>query len=464
MSGIEGLTADHTSRMAEYAERWAQIGLCTDPADRPRAEAAIRDMYQQGGLEPPKKIVWCGSPLSQGLTCSLLLERKLMLKEGDTFEWSARGHFWSSVGYNVNHEVRDSIWYKVRNSFIDDMYQRSAKARIMHRIWNDVGDSVGGSVGVVGFTVGAGPRETDFLHETPGGVVRIIWACNRDSARNIPWFGTRDGAWGGIFDSMWGSVWDSIGDSIQDNRDTIRARTEEYDRRGYLDWHDARVRDRAAYTSGVFGAHEASWLAVYRYFHDVLNLTDQTAKLSGLWELAQSAGWAVPHRYICWVSERHHFLTRDDRGRLHSLTGPACAYPDGWAIHAVHGVRVPAFVVERPAEISVQKIDAEKNVEVRRVMIDRYHHGEEINGAAAFMRDAGGERLDHDEHHGTLWRRNVPGDEPIVMVEVVNATTEPDGSWKRYWLRVDPRCQTAREAVAWTFGMTPEEYAPIHET
>jgi hypothetical protein len=61
---------------------------------------------------------------------------------------------------------------------------------------------------------------------------------------------------------------------------------------------------------------------------------------------------------------------------------------------------------------------------------------------------------------------------------VVNSTRETDGSFKRYWLRVDPQirplladnrfgvqqCPTARNAVASTFGMTGEEYAPLVET
>jgi len=138
-----------------------------------------------------------------------------------------------------------------------------------------------------------------------------------------------------------------------------------------------------------------------------------------------------------------------------------------------HGVMVPAFVILKPDLITIAHIDRETNAEVRRVMIERYRHGEEIHGAAAFIRDAGGERLDHDERYGTLWRRNFfrrvnderrQDDEPIVMIEVVNRTREPDGSFKRYWLRVPPTMRTAREAVAWTFNMPAEQYAPERET
>ena len=38
------------------------------------------------------------------------------------------------------------------------------------------------------------------------------------------------------------------------------------------------------------------------------------------------------------------------------------------------------------------------------------------------------------------------------VVEVVNATPEPDGSYRHYFLQVPPGVRTAREAVAWTFG------------
>jgi hypothetical protein len=44
---------------------------------------------------------------------------------------------------------------------------------------------------------------------------------------------------------------------------------------------------------------------------------------------------------------------------------------------------------------------------------------------------------DHDERFSTLWRRNVPDDEPIVVIEVVNSTPEPNGRRRHYWLRAD---------------------------
>lgn len=60
MPRIEKLTPAQETRLAEFCEKWTRIGLNTDPADRPRAEAGIRSAYRAAGLAEPERIVWCG--------------------------------------------------------------------------------------------------------------------------------------------------------------------------------------------------------------------------------------------------------------------------------------------------------------------------------------------------------------------------------------------------------------------
>jgi hypothetical protein len=141
---------------------------------------------------------------------------------------------------------------------------------------------------------------------------------------------------------------------------------------------------------------------------------------------------------------------------LHNDAGPAIAFRDGWALYYVHGVRVTRQIVERPETLTVAQIAGEANVEVRRVMIDRFGQDRYLTAAGA--------RQVHTDDWGTLWRVDFPDDESLVMVEVLNATAEPDGSFKTYFLRVDPLCRTAREAVAWTFAETADDYQPAMQT
>ncbi len=181
------------------------------------------------------------------------------------------------------------------------------------------------------------------------------------------------------------------------------------------------------------------------------------ALLALLAEIRASSGPALVLKDEIVVTERPLVLRLDDRSRPHSADGPAIAYPDGFAAFAWHGVRVPEWFIRTPDRISVNTIDEEPNAEIRRVMIERF-------GAERLIREGQAELVDEDST-GRLWRRAFSGaGEPVVMVEVRNSTPEPDGSRKTYFLRVPPHVRTARDAVAWTFGMTGRDYQPAIES
>lgn len=65
----------------------------------------------------------------------------------------------------------------------------------------------------------------------------------------------------------------------------------------------------------------------------------------------------------------------------------------------------------------------------------------------------------HQDRESRLLRWAFLGDEPIVVVEVVCPSTGQD-----YLLRVPPEVRTCRQAVAWTFGLSADSYAPAQET
>ena len=297
---ITSLTQSQSDRMVEFSDKWIKIGLSTEPANRTEAEAAIKQMYASAGLVQPRKIVWCGSPLSQGLTRSIILTKGV----------------WASVGASVRDSVRDSV-----------------------------------------------------------------------------------GASG-------------------------------------------------------YGQHDANWLAFYEYFRIVCGLDRQTDAFIGHIRQSQSAGWYLPHANICWVSERHHLLLRDEQGRLHCASGPAVMYPDGWAIYAWHGVRVPEHIIEQRDELTVEQIMAEPNTEVRRVMRNLY-------GNDRFLIDAGAKELDASVNHGArLLSLRLPGDP--VDIRMMELTCPSTGS--KYFERVPPDTATAMDGLAWRFQVKPAEYEPTQQT
>ena len=120
------------------------------------------------------------------------------------------------------------------------------------------------------------------------------------------------------------------------------------------------------------------------------------------------------------------------------------------------GVPVDDRIAFRPETITVAEVLAERNAELRRVLLERF-------GFERFMREAGAAVVDQDRDPGgerQLLRLKLEGDEDLVCVSVSCPSTR-----RRYLLRVPPTTRTCRQAVAWTAGFSdPNQYRPLVET
>jgi hypothetical protein len=214
-----------------------------------------------------------------------------------------------------------------------------------------------------------------------------------------------------------------------------------------------RTRLRLALTFADHGQQDAAWLPLFEPYQ--AELSDGPI-LAALAAVAEQVHWWWPFEHIAILCERPTELHLDERGRLHQGDGPALAYKDGLALHRWRGVTIPAEFAQTLANLTPATIRGERNAELRRIMLEHYGH-------ERYIVDSGAEPIQQDEV-GRLWRVALPDDEAITMVEVVNSTAEPDGTFRTYWLRVPPHVNTAKQAVAWTFGLEEQEYAPQIQT
>jgi len=288
--------------------------------------------------------------------------------------------------------------------------------------------------------------------------------------------------------SVRASVHASVADSVHDSlRDLVAASVRASVHDSVADSVGASVRD---ITKAVFSMISQSWHryiggqfwvggwywgspAYVSFFLEVCGLDlskEMNERANAYAATAESACWWWPHCDFVMVCERPVRIERDEQGRLHSLTGKAIEWPDGWGFYRIHGVNVPGEIVEHPERITVSSIDAEANDEVRRIMVDRY-------GGERFLRDSGATKIQQDRY-GTLYVREFTRGQPAVFVHLINSTPEADGTRREFWRRVhpelrplldngqlgEPQAMTAHNAVASTYGMRGEEYAPLVET
>jgi len=151
-----------------------------------------------------------------------------------------------------------------------------------------------------------------------------------------------------------------------------------------------------------------------------------------------------------WLIRKPPILARDAVGHLHNSTGKAVVYRDGWGGYAWHGVIVPERLILAPETLTREDWMNEHDLEVRRVIQERMPN---------FVETVGAQVLDTGER-GTLVAVDLGMDPEGVAhyVHMRDSSTE-----REYYLRVPPEIMRANQAVAWTFGLTEEEYQPEQE-
>ncbi|MEV7462448.1 DUF6745 domain-containing protein [Streptomyces rubiginosohelvolus] len=269
----------------------------------------------------------------------------------------------------------------------------------------------------------------------------------REEVRTRPWADERRRMYDELGPAGWSALWSATGAQLWETTAALAERI----RTGVVADLAPRPQDEGAVRlvllDAVLGQHDAAWLAAFDGHGD---------RLAGLAEVARNAGWWWPYENAVVITERPDVLHRDEAGRLDHGEGPALAYGDGFALHAWRGMPVPAAFLDELSSLTPERIRAEENAELRRVMLEYY-------GYDRYLTESGAEPVHRDET-GILWRIALDGDEDVVMVEVVNSTPEPDGTYRTYWLRVPPATRTAKDGVAWTFGLEGAAYAPVRQT
>jgi hypothetical protein len=156
--------------------------------------------------------------------------------------------------------------------------------------------------------------------------------------------------------------------------------------------------------------------------------------------------WRSPTRIMWYRDGRKHGIDADIYG---SIT------------YYFENIRIPSKyyqAMSNPDLLTVEEVLGHTNQEVRYV-------GMKIVGFDRIMKHKNCKIIHKDEKKGqVLFTISGIFEEPVAYVKVVNSTAEPTGEFKNYFLCVPPEVKSCKEAVAWTFRMTADEYMPSQET
>ena len=204
---------------------------------------------------------------------------------------------------------------------------------------------------------------------------------------------------------------------------------------------------------------DSGWVPFYDYFKRI-SIVEHKLLDKYIEYLKNGVFYTIFLGGAAFLCGRPEYIKRDEQNRLHCEDGPAIRWKDGYCNYFWHGVSVPEKLIERPDEIAKEDLINETNAEVRRGMMEKlgerfyslldvFEVARETMGQGEFAREA------------VLYRSNEPDPVAGEYIQYVQVTCHSTG--RQFTLCVPPNIETPGAAVAWTFGKTESDYAPIVE-
>ncbi len=484
------LLEQHQPELRDLCREYWRYATSSAPADRERLESAIARVYEAHDLQAPH-VMWVDSLLDAkccAAICSFISDPQVHFSMTGAFgRWKGQQgpvlnspllpHSFCGTGLiharrrnrQRNYSVKLEDEYKVllKSQFPTLYTETEAPESVALTIWRTFLQlSMDDDIPYFEWNriVSGAPAPAPFTMFPPRTPIASFTVLDHDSWRNPASAEMLEDA-ARIFHGVFHDIIERFsGEDWLDFWRRYKGQTDRWDLFGpnYLEKSELERAEVDRFLSRIAGLES---LGCFNPLGDALTCAKLQArdvlglapipKAQPLIETVKAGGWWWPFEGICIAIDNPFEVHLDDRHRLHNEDGMAMRFSDMWnGFWSLNGIRVSQEIATR--QFSFADILAERNAEIRRVMINRY-------GLSSFISDSEARKVAEDEF-GILFRKILDGREVVNIVEVINKTPEPDGTFKVYHLLVPPEINTAKEGVAWSFGMTAEEYDPVLES
>jgi len=437
-------TKAHLEAFKAHTKNWKLKAFSTAAIDKPKATAAINALYELDEHEPPL-IVWTQSPLAN-VFAKVLCDEILGLNPEDRV-WNNCSPYddvlWQNIGPNTMASVNN-----VTTSFC--VVNRDGLRKIVKNgeLW-----------GAFGYMDDQGVNACrDFISNGLQDAIRTRTSPNAKEKGENPMC---QAGWADICKTVERSLGVSpseISDDLykQEIKEKFSAcHVNKYPSYGSWDYPENNDVSSASYakrklcsaiSDNTYTQFDMAKLSEYMALFDA-DLIPKTEHFNELHKLCEAAGWVMPHRTVCYVSQRPIVLKVDEIGLPHCEDGPAVMYADGFSLYALHGVTIPKFWTQR--KLSAWEVLNTLNLEQRRVGCELVGWDKIINEVQAELIDK-----DDDPEIGELVKCHMPD---VGMVSFLRVKC---GTGRQFALPVPPEMRTAQQANAWTWGLESGDYTP----
>ena len=440
-------TAEQAAEWSVYRDRWIDISFRTEPMteeEKDLCRGAVVDMYKLINKDSPQ-VVFVSSPLQAAMVtaCAQTILDSSNKVDATGAATSAatgaatRASTWAATLAATWDATWNSTWHATNAA--TGAATRAATRAVTLAATSDA------TRGATGAATGAATRDATRA-ATWAATGAATWAATEAATEAATWAATNAATWAATNAATWAATWDVAYDnwfvtpySVIDICKNIAG--------------EPAIKNLSNVHNCYQGGNQWAYAhSFYEWFRHVAKLDIDWSKWAPWNTLGEHSGPRYVTEKFVIISDFPTVLKVDNENRPHSSTGPFCQWRDGFSLYAWHGVRVPAWIIEQPHLITIEKIDGESNAEIRRVMLDRY-------GFLRYLQEKQAQIIDQDLDEGSEMMKlySMPTDDddgqPMLSLYLRNSTPDPSGEVREYVLRVPPTCKTVWEARNWTFDV-----------
>jgi hypothetical protein len=470
MTRITSLTPDQWERVHAAREEWREVGLCTEPADRPAAEAAVTELYRRLG-QPEPRYIWLDGPCSAVYLGPLLIAARQLAAQlgaqlGDQLREKLRDQLDAQLRAQLGDQLREKLHEQLRAQLRAQLRDQLAaqlceqlREQLDAQLSDQLREQLAAQLRALDAQIDA---QIDALHDQLDSPLRTqlreqlrdqLDAQLHDQLATQLDAQLRTQLRAQLGDQLRAQLYAELGAQLHDQLgDQLRAQLRDLD----AQLGDQGQSQRAAvWRVREWGAEYCWWVAWYTAARDIAGVTytEEQSSLLDTWAaLMRSSGWWFPFSDVCIMTERHRALHFDADRRLHCESGPAIECRDGFRVYAWHGVRVPAEWIEDRAALDPATALTWANVEQR-------HAAAQIIGWARILETLPVRVIDSDPDplFGDLLEVDLP-DAPNSRFLRARC-----GTGRTIVIGVSPDARTAVEAGAMSYDVPVDVYQLLED-
>lgn len=213
----------------------------------------------------------------------------------------------------------------------------------------------------------------------------------------------------------------------------------------------AQVRDQKMEYQSIsyyLSIYDYDWLSFYDFFEKIGIV--KSVLFSKYRKLLKCNIFSlIALKNIVFISKPPIFLKRNENNRMHSTDSKAIEFGDGWGVYYVEGIyfkeeKFIRYFKENPTakEILEIKNQEQKAVVIKHIGWEKIFESLRLQCISQYITENG------DENH--LFKSE---ELPINLLKLTDTSTKT-----KYYLGVPSEQIDCLEAIAWTFGISKEEY------